>query len=49
MNLEQLIGSYTTGKSWDEMLEGGEIRQPYQALMKAMGQMSVDELQKKEF
>jgi uncharacterized circularly permuted ATP-grasp superfamily protein len=48
MNLEQLIGSYTTGKSWDEMLENGEIRQPYQALMRAMGQLPIDDLLKKE-
>jgi uncharacterized circularly permuted ATP-grasp superfamily protein len=48
MNLEQQIGSYATGKSWDEMLENGEIRQPYQALMRAMGQLPIDELLKKE-
>ncbi|MEY4029312.1 MAG: hypothetical protein RJA90_497, partial [Bacteroidota bacterium] len=48
MNLEQLIGSYTTGKSWDEMLEGKVIRDPYQALMTSMGQMPLDELLRKE-
>ncbi len=48
MNLEQLIGSYTTGKSWDEMLEGKDIRAPYQALMTSMGQMPLDELLRKE-
>ena len=48
MNLEQLIGSYTTGKSWDEMLESKVIRAPYQALMTSMGQMPLDELLRKE-
>mgnify|MGYP006174640573 CR=1 FL=1 len=48
MNLEQLIGSYTTGRSWDEMLEGKVIRVPYQALMTSMGQMPLDELLRKE-
>ena len=48
MNLEQLIWSYTTGRSWDEMLEGKVIRAPYQALMTSMGQMPLDELLRKE-
>jgi uncharacterized circularly permuted ATP-grasp superfamily protein len=48
MNLEQLIGTYSAGRGWDEMLENGEIRPPYQALMKSMSALTVEELQRKE-
>lgn len=48
MDLENLIENYKLGKSWDEMLENGKIREPYMALMNTMGKLPIEDLLKKE-
>jgi uncharacterized circularly permuted ATP-grasp superfamily protein len=47
MTAIELLQKYSGGISWDEMLKGDAVREPYRKLFDSIGRLSVESLQRK--